>query len=471
MQPQLTRFGILLALSAGALTLSACIDSDNDNGSDDGVEVTRDHDSREFQVAADLSFDAMDGATAYWGTYEGLQGEAGYTVEVPDGWDGDGLIMWTRGYGGEGEELGKVVPNAAFRQSVLGAGYAWAASTYSANFYDVRAAVEDTNKLALELTDYLLNDHDTYYNEPQQRLVAGVSMGGHTAAALVERETIDTARHSVEYGGAMPLCQAEQNQFQWLGDYPRVAQQLAGLGNEPYEDFQDNLPAIIGALFELDSEGNPTWEPANQQGERLEEVAMRLTGGERPIFEHGFRSVYQSIVFGTGGRDGTINGILARNIYDNTDRTYRWTDGDITAEEQTFNDDIERVAADKDVNPLRSDGVRWLPLVKGEFDVPVLTMHTLGDFYVPFRHQQLYRKRAEDNGNGDLLVQRAIRAPGHCDFSGPEIATATTQFLQWVNDGPKPAGDNVTDAETVADDEFGCAHTEPDRAGLEACQD
>lgn len=467
-------------LILSALLLTGCSDNDDDDANDETPEtVTREHDSRTFSVppVESLAFEPLSAAsTAYYGTYEGLQGEAAYAAEFPvDGWNGR-LIMYTHGYGGEGETLGGQVPNEAWRAAVLGAGYAWAGSSYSANYYDVRAAIEDTNKLALELMDYLEQDWSVGYDEPSQRLISGFSMGGHTAAAAVDEENIEQARYSVSYAGALPFCQAEQYQFQWLGDYPRAAQELAGYGDMPYEDFQTLLPQITAELFVATS-GDDAWKPANEAGERLRDIAMNLTGGERPIFEdYGFRfDTWQRAVLGTGGRDGTINGILARNIYDNTEREYRWTDGAITAEEQAFNDAIDRVEKDPEANPLRDDGVRWLPLVEGDFDVPVMTLHTLGDFYVPFRHQQLYREGAIEHGNADLLVQRAIRAASHCDFSGEEIVTAMTDFLGWVNGGSKPAGDDgdILDPVKLAAPDFGCRFTEngtsTTRAGLPGC--
>lgn len=462
------------------LLLTGCPGSDDDDSGDEPVEeVTREHDSRTFSVppVESLAFDPLSAAsTTYYGTYEGLQGQAAYAAEFPtSGWNGR-LIMYTHGYAGDGETLGGQVPDDAWRGAVLAAGYAWAGSSYSANYYDVRAAIEDTNKLALELMDYLAEDWSVAYDEPSQRLISGFSMGGHTAAAAVDEENIERARYSVDYAGALPFCQAEQYQFQWLGDYPRVAQELAGYGDTPYEEFQSLLPQITSELF-VASTGADAWKPANEAGERLRDIAMKLTGGERPIFEeYGFRvGALQGAVLSTGGRDGTINGILARNIYDNTERQYRWTDGAITAEELAFNDAIDRVERDPDANPPRDDGVRWLPLVQGDFDVPVMTLHTLGDFYVPFRHQQLYREAAIDSGNADLLVQRAIRGAGHCEFSDEEIVTAMTDFLGWVNGGSKPAGDDsdILDPGKVAAADFGCKFTEDgslsSRTALPAC--
>ena len=459
----------LLAMAVSATILTACAGG--------GMTGQREHDARTFAPMAELAFNAQPGARAFYGTYEGLQGSAVYTAEFPAGWDGDGLVMYTHGYRGTGAELAPSLPPAAFREAVLAAGYAWAASSYSANYYDVRAGIEDTNKLARELTSYLQRDWQQQLAEPAQYLISGTSLGGHTAAAAVERENMQRTLYPVPYAGAAPFCQAEQNQFQWLGDYNRLAMTLAGFSYLPYSEFPqlvgtpDAPGPVVRNLFVIDpATGQSTWEPANINGERLMAMAMNLTGGDRPIFEYGFQSRYQYTVMGSGGDDGTVRGILDRNVYDNADRVYRWTDNASPTEmEVSFNDIMMREEAARGVNAIRNDGVRWLPEIHGDFSVPVLTLHTLGDFYVPFRHQQLYRQGAIRNGNDELLVQRAIRAPGHCDFSADEIRTALSDWLIWVNGGPKPAGDVVLDPEAVAQDSYGCAFTTPDREGLPAC--
>lgn len=459
-----------------ALVVAACSSSMN-------TPQVREHDSRNFVPDAQ-GFEAINGARAYFGTYEGLQGAAVYAAEVPANWDGAGLVMFTHGYRGTGEVLATSVPPQPWREAVLSAGYAWAASSYSANFYDVRSGIEDTNKLALEITQYLQRHWNVAYPTPRQYLVSGMSLGGHVAAATVERENMARTLYPVPYSGAAPFCQAEQNQFQWLGDYTRLVKTLAGYGYMPDSAFQSLLGEIdpetrgfstvgplLRNLFVINPDnGQPTWEPANLNGERLMAMAMNLTGGQRPVFENGFKSGYQNIVLATGGDAGTVTGILDRNLYDNTERVYRWTSGPTpTQEELNFNAMMPRTEAATGVNGLRRDGVRWIPEVHGDFAVPVLTLHTLGDFYVPFRHEQLYREGALRNGNEELLVQRAIRAPGHCDFSPNEIRTAVSDWLVWVNGGAKPAGDIVLEPDVVAAADYGCAFTTPDRPGLPAC--
>ena len=73
-----------------------------------------------FVDEAKLPFDALPGATAYWGVHSG----AGYRVEVPENWNGD-LVMWAHGFRGSGLEL--TVDNHPLRELLIPAGYAWAA--------------------------------------------------------------------------------------------------------------------------------------------------------------------------------------------------------------------------------------------------------------------------------------------------------------------------------------------------------
>ena len=124
-----------------------------------------------------------------------------------------------------------------------------------------------------------------------------------------------------------------------------------------------------------------------------------------------------------------------------------------------FNASIAKATAATDANRLRSDGLRWIPKANGEFKIPVVTIHTLGDLYVPWHMEQVYRKRVEAKGNGAWLVQRAIRAPSHCDFTIAEQVSAFTAMVDWVEKGSKPAGDDVLTAATQAAASYGCTFT------------
>ncbi|MBZ9713149.1 alpha/beta hydrolase [Deinococcus multiflagellatus] len=451
----------LTAALLSALALSACTPPQPP------VLDTRTQDTRTF-TAVVPTLSPVPGADLYQGKMAGLRGEASYAIEVPANWNGQ-LVMYAHGYAGEGKELRVQAP--PLRALWLSQGYAWAASSYSANYYDVQAGVEDTNALANAFGSLTGGK----YGAPKKTLIVGVSMGGHVAGAAVEKETLATAKNKTTYAAALPLCGVmdEEYEFQWLGDYPLVAAQLAGLGPKAFPQGQDTfralLPDILAANFS--STAGATWQENATQGAKLREIARNLTGGPRPVFELGFRSAqWQQAVLSTGGADGTVMGVLPRNIYSNANTTYRWTQGATPTEaEKAFNASIVRVTAAADPNPARPGTVRWLPRVNGEFSVPVLTMHTTGDFYVPFRHQQLYRAAANAAGNGERLVQRAIRAAGHCEFTPAELVEAFTDLVKWEATGVKPAGDDVTTPSVVADPAYGCRFTRGTRAGVDAC--
>lgn len=72
-----------------------------------------------FVDEAELPFEALSGATAYWGVHKG----AGYRIEVPDDWNGS-LVMWAHGFRGTGLEL--TVDNHPLRNFLIPNGYAWA---------------------------------------------------------------------------------------------------------------------------------------------------------------------------------------------------------------------------------------------------------------------------------------------------------------------------------------------------------
>ena len=74
--------------------------------------------------------------------------------------------------------------------------------------------------------------------------------------------------------------------------------------------------------------------------------------------------------------------------------------------------------------------------------------------------QQRYAERVADNGASDLLVQRALRDFGHCAFSQDEWTTAFADLVVWVEDGVRPAGDDVFDTSAA---DYGCQFAMPYR--------
>ncbi|MEO7055304.1 MAG: alpha/beta hydrolase, partial [Caldimonas sp.] len=197
-------------------------------------------------------------------------------------------------------------------------------------------------------------------------------------------------------------------------------------------------------------------------------VVKNITGGQRPMFDLGiaFGGSFPS-AYGTFGSDGTVTGILNKNVLDTRSFTYV-IDGD-PAGSAALNAAAIDIVPDPTANRLRTDGLRWIPVINGEIKVPVVTIHTLGDLFVPFSMEQVYQKRVAAKGNSALLVQRAIRGVSHCDFTVAEEAEAFDAMIKWERDGIKPAGDDVVTAATVAAPTYGCTYTRntlgPDESG------
>ena len=460
-------------LAAGLLT--ACGgDSDNDY-TETPSEPQRQQDSRTFAVnEATLPFDETGvtghaNASRWWGV---RPSGAGYRIEVPETWNGM-LVMYAHGYRGEGEEL--TVGNPSIRQHLLDEGYAWAASSYSTNYYDVRTGVEDTNELALAFND-IAEDNGRTLAAPTKTYIMGHSMGGHVTAAAIEEETYRTANNKVQYNGAVPMCGVvgDTFEFQYLAQVTMAAQHFAHMVNPDAPP----LTAIPATNFDVNAINDVVWDTPpsisslgvlSEEGEKMQALVRNLSGGQRPIADIGFRTYYWGVVMGTGGRGGDVNGILAGNLTGNAGVTYQFDNfPPLTSEEQAFNDTILRVEGNPAANGLRSDGLRWIPVINGEFNIPVVSLQGLGDLYVPFRHGQLYRERAEANGNGGWLVQRAIRSPGHCDYTQEEQETAFDDMINWEQNSIMPDGDDFLDPATVANDDFGCQFSS-DRAGLPSC--
>lgn len=456
------------ALSCAAL-LAACGGGGDDPPPTPVAEDPRPHDNRTFaSSAADsaaTTFGAMAAAagdtvdmstTSRWA---GVLNGALYRIEVPANWNGK-LVMYAHGFRGTTATL--TVSDPSIRRYLIQQGYAWGASSYSRNYYDVRAGVEDTNALALAFNQIAARNGRTLA-APSRIYITGHSMGGHIAGAAVEAETAATARNKVTYAGAVPMCgvMGDTELFNQFAAMQMAAQGIAGVPAYPSNRFADIRTLVTSNLFSsfpgiVGAANAPITPTAN--GQRYLSVVKNLTGGERPMFTQGiaFGGSFPS-AYGTFGSDGTIDGILTANVLDTTGITFR-IDGD-TAGSAALNAAVPKITPTPNANGLRRDGLRWIPKVNGEIKVPVVSIHTLGDLFVPFSMQQVYKQRVDAKGNGQWLVQRAIRGASHCDFSVAEQVEAFQAMVDWVEKGTKPAGDDVLTPATVAAPTYGCTFT------------
>lgn len=462
-----TPYKLRMAVLAGTAMLAAC--GGGGGGGEEPAppppvvpEETRAQDSRTFTPAdpGATTFAAMAGVMQGTHRWAGVLDGAAYRIEVPaSGWNGR-LVMYAHGYRGEGSSL--TVSNPSIRRYLIENGYAWAASSYSTNYYDVRTGVEDTNALALAF-NRIAAANGQVLPAPTRLYITGHSMGGHVTGAAIEDETYATAKNKVRYHGAVPMCgvMGDVELFNRFAGMQVTAQALAGVPSYPTDKWSEIAGLVTGSLFS--SFPTPAAPGAaitpTAQGLKYLSVVKNLTGGERPMFNEGiaFGGSFPS-AYGTFGSDGSVTGILNRNVLDTRTLTYV-IDGDAPGS-AALNASAIKLTAAADANRLRRDGLRWIPVINGEFKVPVVSIHTLGDLFVPFSMQQVYQQRTAAKGNGNWLVQRAIRGASHCDFTVAEQVKAFSDMVAWEQGGPKPAGDDVVTPATVAASTYGCTFTD-----------
>jgi hypothetical protein len=212
-----------------------------------------------------LPFGALPGATAHWGVHTG----AGYRAEVPDNWNGD-LVVWAHGFRGTGLEL--TVDNHPLRPLLIAQGYAWAASSYSRNDYDISTGVQDTHALVQVFNGLVGNTGKVY--------MTGASMGGHITGVSIEQ-------YPNTYDAALPICGAlgDYALFDYFLDFNGAAQQL-GTGSSAFPvDSAQYIGATVPAM-KAGLEAFPGGWPfvLNADGENLKSLTELRSGGERPNF-------------------------------------------------------------------------------------------------------------------------------------------------------------------------------------------
>jgi pimeloyl-ACP methyl ester carboxylesterase len=380
--------------------------------------------------------------------YWGVHGGAGYRIEVPENWNGS-LVMWAHGFRGAGLEL--TVDDHPLREFLIATGYAWAASSYSRNDYDVEAGVQDTHAL--------LERFNGIVGHPSRVYLTGASMGGHVTAAAIEQ-------YRNEYDGAMPICGVlgDHELFDFYLDYNLVAAALAGVPTTfpPDPDVWTNqsAPQITKTLAAAWPLG---LTPA---GRNLKDLTELRSGGDRPLFDVAWFS-WATFLLQFGALDGTVPrspGV----VVDNTDAVYQFdTNPALSPAEQALNDSVVRVAQEPAGRV--EHGMTNVPVVNGTPTIPVLTLHDIGDLFVPFSMEQVYANRVAANGRSDLVVQRAIRGVGHCDFTPDELIRGFTDLVNWVENGVRPPGDDVTTPAVVANPNYGCTFTTERRSFAPPC--
>ncbi len=401
--------GILFAV---ALALSAACGDAKTNESTAGpalkplptpVQIAQEPQGAE---RGDPSFEALPGAAAYFGELGG----AVYRIEMPEEWNGR-LVLYLHGFRDFDPTL--TVEPPAIRGYLVRNGFAWAASSYSSNSFIPGLAADET----AALWDFFVKE----FGRPDYTYVTGISMGAGGVAISAER-------YPDRYDGALGLCgvAGSSSELAFLADFFISSAFVAGVTQE---EFEATPPAEL-----LDARILPALEgPAAR--EQLEEIVIDLTGGPRPFDREGVR--LRTLANLELVRSATDLGIDVSGLCDNRETVYRLGPlSDVSDEE--FNAAAIRVEASE----LREAFTAGQDTT-GDLQIPLLTLHTTGDGWVPISEQQNVRRAVDAAGRGDLLVQRTVRAAAHCAFTNTEWEAAFEALISWVEKNEKPEGEDL----------------------------
>jgi hypothetical protein len=393
-----------------------------------------------------------------------------YRIEVPPNWNGT-LVMFAHGFRGTGNMVW--VDEPQLRQYFVDNGFAWAASSYALNGYDPGDGVVDTHDL-LQAFPFVTGLH------ARQAIMTGLSMGGEITTAEIEA-------YKGQFAGAMPYCGvlAGNDLFNYfLGanvtaaaltattiSYPTTL--AAGQAYAPAYDSAvlSELPAL-GIIPNPATAGQTFTTSLTATGSQWADTVEQLSGGTRPGFQsalaywNGFGfAPLTNIPFLFGlypGLNGGTLGFADGSVAGNEDVFYRFADnpGVMRQQEIALNSVVLRVPVTATTS---ADALTpaELPAIQGDPGIPVLSVHGIGDLFVPFSMDQRYDQMMIAHGEGTLFVGRAIREVTHCGYTTSELSAGFSALVTWIDTGKRPAGDNILARGAVSSPLFGCRFTDP----------
>jgi alpha-beta hydrolase superfamily lysophospholipase len=370
----------------------------------------------QFGTVRDPSFEPLPSAIAESGLYAG----GAYRIEVPSAWNG-ALVLFAHGYRGEGPDI--FVTDSPIRAHLIEKGYAWAASSYRGNSYRPDWGVDDT----LALRDIFIQKHGA----PSWTILHGQSMGGHILVASLEQ-------HPEVYQAALSECGVMTGigEFDYLAAYTAAADYLSGVGLLA----APNLATFSGIVDEqwLPAMGTPG--SYTLRGQQFDSVVKYLTGGDLAFREQGLAMFYTRDLSLFGDPASAPSGAPARRALSTRDTRFE-IDSGLGVSSAELNAGVRRYdpapgARSPSQDPVYAD-------FNGQITVPVLSLHNTGDAFVPFKFEQDYRRKTLAAGTDNLLVQRAVRRAGHCNFTTDERNLAFDDLVAWLEQGNRPLGEDV----------------------------
>lgn len=379
-------------------------------------------------------------------TYTGsFPDHATYLIEVPKEWNGT-LFLYSHGFAPPD------TPNppadngdTLVRLYLLTNGYALAGSSYAGTGWAVEDALHDQIDV--------LDTFDRLVGHPRRTIAWGHSMGGITTAGLVQN-------HPERFAGGVALCgvvagspgfwnQLLDSAFAFNTllasgqlQLVHIADPVTNLTNaETILNNAQSTPqgqariALVAAL--VDSPGwidqlSPPPNPTDYTTLEANQFVSLGSGFDFPLY-FAWRAELEKRA---GGNPSWNTGVdyekqLKLSIgHAEVEWLYKQAGLSLAADLKTLNN-AARIAAD----PVAVNYLSQNIALDGEIQVPVLTVHTVGDDIVNVQNEQAYAAIVHKVGHDSLLRETFVHRAGHCYFTSAETIAALQALIRRLDTG------------------------------------
>ncbi|MGE3349938.1 MAG: hypothetical protein AB7I35_21115 [Ramlibacter sp.] len=363
-----------------------------------------------------------------------------FWIALPANWNKDTGVLVMHAHGGPAD-TGASKPERSEadlkRWAVtVKAGYAWAGATYRRGGYGVTMAAEDTE----QLRKYFVQ----HFGQPRRTVLHGQSYGGAVASKAAE---------------IYAMVDGPSGKVRGPYDAVLLTSGVLGGGTRAY-DFRLDLRAVYQYVCKnhprADEVQYPLWQglPLDSRLTRPELAARvdECTGVRKPAAQRtaqqqaNLASIVNVIHIPETSLIGHLNWATwlfrdltqlrlgNRNPFSNAGVTYRGSQDDAA-----LNAGVLRYSADPQaVAQLANDSEP-----AGRINMPVLTLHAIGDPTAFVELESAYRAIVDKAGNGALLVQTFSDEHEHSYLSDPQYPALLSALLDWVDHGNKPTPQKV----------------------------
>jgi hypothetical protein len=382
--------------------------------------------------------------TAPWA--RAVEGETGpgslYAIYVPQSWNGD-VVYFMHGILPPQAPValpqGDIWDSFLLVRDQLGAlGFAVAYSTYSENGLALKDAAQRTHQLRGLVASVLKG-------QPNRSFIVALSLGTPAALQLIEQ-------FPKQYDGALLACgmlAGTPRQLQFTGDvralfdyyYPGVLPGDAANVPEGFVPTQAQvaalvLPAVMAnplGLFAIASTAQTplAFVPGN----------VTVAGPSQTSL---ITSLIVQLWYQLIGTPDVTERTHGHTPYDNSGVTYTLGTPVVPALAPVLtnliagaNAGVERFTSPPDAQNLLAR--YYVPT--GDLEFPVITVHNLFDYLVPYFHEPAFAQIVQAAGASDMLLQRAVPDYGHCSNTAFRnvVVQSFQDLVTWVSTGEKPA--------------------------------